>query len=254
MPGGATIACHVTGTFSSGFRLVRDQKIEPKAAKRSGKDDVRALLENLTGPSRGRITWLSSDQSDISVDEDRALRIASATTDTHSEAARARLSWSGQSYEIEVLSDNDIWVNGRRVGTAQLLHGDVIEFGDDGPISRFRLCRHTFPSHWPVEEILSDAIAYARSSRRPFRSRMSLAISDGVRRILLETSIVFRVTVIAMLIVLSTFVALQYRSDQRIERSIEAEAQRLEAIASALARNPAGGADRKRTGSSARTA
>ena len=63
---------------------------------------------------------------------------------------------------------------------------------------------------------------------------MSLAIYESVRRILLETSIVFRVTVITMLIVLTTFVLLQYQSDQRIQRSIEAEAQRLEAIASAL--------------------
>ena len=215
--------------------MVHDPTSDTGDTAPSSKDDVRAFLENLTGPSRGRIVWLSSDQPQVWVDADRVLRITPASGSIPGSAVRARLSWSGETYEIDALPDSDIWVNGRKIRSAHLLHGDMIEFGEDGPMSRFRLCRNVFPTRWPVEEIVSDAFAYARTSRRPFGSRVSRAFLDSVRRIVLETSFVFRGVVIAALVILTTFVALQYRSDQLIEQSIREEALRLEAIAIALA-------------------
>ncbi|MBY8977139.1 trypsin-like peptidase domain-containing protein [Rhodobacteraceae bacterium NNCM2] len=211
-----------------------DQTSLPDGGAQPASDDVRALLEALTGASRGRITWLTSERSRIRVDDDRALRVVPETGQTAA-PARARVSWTGETYEIEALADNDIWVNGRKIGTAQLLHGDMVEFGEDGPMARFRLCRHKFPTRWPLEEILSDAMAYARSSRRPFGKRVSNALVESVRRILMETSMLFRMGVVLVLIVLTAFVVMQYRSDQRLQQSIQEEAQRLEAIAIALA-------------------
>ena len=215
--------------------MVQETASEPNSALHVPNDDVRAFLENLTGPSRGRVTWLASDQALISVDTDRVLGLSHDTVANAGSSARARLTWSGDTYEIEALSDSDIWVNGRKIGTVHLLHGDMIEFGEDGPMSRFRLCRHKLPTRWPVEEILSDAVAYARNSRQPIGSRLSNAFVDSVRRILLETSVVFRVTVILVLVVLTTFVAMQYRSDQILQQSLQEESLRLEAIAIALA-------------------
>tara|TARA_R110002110_G_scaffold5179_7_gene26628 strand:- start:216 stop:1808 length:1593 start_codon:yes stop_codon:yes gene_type:complete len=225
--------------------LDKDVTTETEGVLHAGHDDVRAFLENLTGPSRGRITWLSSAQSRVSIGTDRVLRIDQDATTMSSSVARAQLSWSGETYEIEALSGSDIWVNGRKIGTAHLLHGDMIEFGEDGPMSRFRLCGNSFPTSWPVEEILSDAVAYARTSRRPIGSRLSNALFDSARRILLETTIVFRVTVVLVLMMLTTFVIWQYRSDVLMEQSIQKEALRLEAIAMALAetRQEALGAD-----------
>lgn len=210
-------------------------KTKSEGAPLAPNEDVRAFLEHLTGPTRGRITWLSLDQMRMCIGVDRVLRIERDENTRPGSTACARLSWSGETYEIEALSDADIWVNGRKTGEAHLLHGDMIEFGEDGPMSRFRLCDHSFPTRWPVEEILSDAVAYARTSRQPFGSRWSNALFDSARRILLETTIVFRVTVILVLIVLTTFVAWQYRSDILLQQSIEEEALRLEVIASTLA-------------------
>ncbi|MGI9354416.1 MAG: trypsin-like peptidase domain-containing protein [Rhizobiaceae bacterium] len=223
----------------------KDLTKDSEGVEHAGHDDVLAFLENLTGPSRGRITWLSSDNSQVCVGTDRLLRIGPDASAMLSAGARAQLSWSGETYEIEALSDSDIWVNGRKIGTAHLLHGDTIEFGTDGPMSRFRLCGNFFPTSWPVEEILSDAVAYARTSRRSFGSRLSSALFESVRRIFLETTIVFRVTVILVLIILTTFVAWQYRSDILLQQRIQMEALRLEAIALALAetRQEALGAD-----------
>ncbi len=135
---------------------------------------------------------------------------------------------------MEALPNSDIWVNGRKVGTAHLLHGDMIEFGEDGPMSRFRLCDQAFPARWSVEDILSDAVAYARTSRKPIRSRLSHVLFESARRILLETTLVFRATVIVVLMALTAFVAWQYRSGVLMQRTLQEDALRLEVIASTL--------------------
>jgi S1-C subfamily serine protease len=199
------------------------------------KDDVRAFLESLTGPSRGRVTWLSSDDPHVTVGTDRVLRISSKDDASPDAKYRARLHWSGETYEIEASPETKIWVNGRKVGSAHLIHGDMIEFGEDGPMTRYRLCQNAFPTRWPIEEILSDTMAYARSSRRPFGPRLTNAFFQAGRRLLLETSLLFRLTVILVLVLLTIFVALQWRSDRLIQQSLETEALRLEAIATALA-------------------
>lgn len=118
-----------------------------------GHDDVRAFLENLTGPSRGRITWLTSDQTHISIGSDRLLKIGQPSNTQSSSNGHAKMTWSEGTYEIEALSESDIWVNRHKITTAHLVHGDIIEFGDYGPMSRFRLCGAGFPTSWPVEEI-----------------------------------------------------------------------------------------------------
>lgn len=215
--------------------MVDDLKHCAGTAAPPEKDEVRAFLESLTGPSRGRIAWLSSDHPRISVGADRMLRVVSGDGGQPGTDNRALLHWSGDTYEIEAVPGAVIWVNGRQVGSADLIHGDMIEFGEDGPMSRYRLCRNSFPTRWPVEEILSDTMAYARSSRRPFGPRLTNALFEAGRRLLLETSLLFRLTVIAVLIVLTTFMALQWRTDRLIRQAIEAEALRLEAITIALA-------------------
>ena len=215
--------------------MVDDPAPCSEAGAKSEKDCVRAFLESLTGPSRGGISWLSSERPRVSVGADRILRILSDEDQAPGAGERARLVWSGETYEIEAHPDANIWVNGRKVGSAHLIHGDMIEFGEDGPMCRYRLCHNAFPTRWPIEEIISDTMAYARSSRRPFGPRLSNAFFEAGRRLLFETSLLFRLTVIAALIGLTTVVALQWRSDRLIEQSLEAEALRLEAIAIALA-------------------
>ena len=220
---------------SRGYSLEQDPSSEPEGAPNPPDDNVRAFLENLTGPSRGKITWLVTDQASVCVGADRVLRVVPEISKADKTGARARLSWSEKTYEIEALPNSDIWVNGRKVGTAHLLHGDMIEFGEDGPMSRFRLCDQAFPARWSVEDILSDAVAYARASRKPIRSRLSHVLFESARRIILETTLVFRATVIVVLMALTAFVAWQYRSGVLMQRTLQEDALRLEVIASTLA-------------------
>ena len=197
--------------------------------------DVRAFLEHLTGPSRGRVSWLTGENVYASLGPGCILCLENESSDSSDKRALARLTWEADTYAIEVLRDQDIWVNGRKIIAAHLMHGDMIEFGDDGPMSRFRICAQSFPTRWPIEEILGDAFAYMRTSRQSLISRTSRALFEGLRRLLVESTLFFRVAVIFALIGLTAVGVLQYRTDQRLQHSIQQEAARLEAISAALA-------------------
>ena len=218
-------------------RQILDHAIPPRSEAPAPRPDrgVRAFIENLTGPSRGEVHWLSADRIDATVDANRFLLLSEPTADAASPDAVARLSQDEHGYHLQALNDADIWVNGRHVASAHLLHGDMIEFGENGPMSRFRLCDRSFPRRWAVDDIVSDAVAYARSSRRPFGRRMSHALMDGARRVIWQTTVFFRIMVVLSLVVLAGLGYLLYANDRRFEAAMQAEARRIEAISAILA-------------------
>ena len=196
--------------------------------------DVRAFLENLTGPSRGTILWLSEDEQIVSVGPDRMPRLSGRRATVPGAGDVARLTWSDDSFRIEAIGSGHLWVNGKKVTVSPLAHGDMIEFGERGPMSRFRLCQRFFPAHWTVEEIVSDAVAYARTSRRPLIPRMSNAMRETGRRMAVQTTIFFRVTVLLSLGLLAAFGYVLYSNDRNFEETLRHEIRRIEALTAAL--------------------
>ncbi len=111
------------------------------AAVNNVSNSATASLEILTGPARGTASWLAGRTLDVSLDETDMIRIAEAGSEPLQDGVVARLHRSGESYEIEALEDNPLWINGERVESKQLEQRDLIEFGDNGPLSRYRLHR-----------------------------------------------------------------------------------------------------------------
>ncbi len=129
-------------------------------------------LEHLTGPSRGTVTWLSGLTLDISLRTNRFLRVSESRPGEPRDDLVARLHRVQDTYEIEALQGRPVWVNGARVTAQKLEHRDMIEFGETGPLSRFRL----YPEDQPVRKmaavILSDCVIYLRVSRQPVANRV----------------------------------------------------------------------------------
>ena len=197
--------------------------------------NVRAFLESLTGPSRGIVIWLADNAVLASVGPDHTLRLRlKEDAPTHDQDV-ATFQWSNDGYTLNASSDREIWVNGQKVVSADLRHGDMIEFGEEGPISRYRVCDHSFPAHHTVEDILSDAFAYTRTSRRPFTRKMSGALRDSGRRLASQTTILFRVTVIGAIILIAVFGYLLFKNDRKLADSLERESRKIEAVAVMLA-------------------
>ena len=207
-----------------------------EAAARMATPDVVAALEHLTGPSRGGVSWLSASEVYIAVGDDRLIRIVPDAALVAPATLIAKMTWAQGSYAIEALDEHRLWINGRMLRTTLLRHGDTIEFGETGPMSRFRLFEKAHPIRWSLDEIAGDSLAYLRSSRKPLGQRLSWAAGDFGRRLLWETTVFFRITVILAIIGLGVLVLNQYRTSLELQRSLEEEALRLEGIASSVAR------------------
>ncbi len=196
--------------------------------------DTIAAFEHLTGSSRGDVSWV----------HDRSLRVAldngvlAISADPEEELGNvvARLRRAGVSYKIKALPGRSIWVNGELAAKKKLEHGDVIEFDDTGPLTRFRLYGPKRKARSTVETIISDGVAYLRTSRRPIGSRLVCAGRDLIRRIAFETSFLFRATVVAALIGLAVFSYEQSRFGAELERTVAEGAEQLDGVATTLAR------------------
>lgn len=193
-----------------------------------------AALEHMTGPSRASVAWLSGKLLYVGLETDRLICIA--TDDGRSVAEPiAIFRRESETYAIEATGERELWLNGQPVKNAVLRDGDMIEFGELGPISRYRL----LPGHRPLGQSLNDmfcdCIAYVRTSRRPIGRRVIWALADLGRRLVWETTVLFRTAVLASLVALAVLLYLQYQRSAALEATLEAERTRLEGVAASLA-------------------
>ncbi len=199
---------------------------------------IAGAFEHLTGPSRGTATWLNSTAAtlDILLSERRRLRVSEADGALSDESVVARLHRSGESYEIEALEDQPLWVNGERVSAKKLEHRDVIEFGNEGPLSRFELLSDGTRERKSVSDIFGDCVDYVRVSRRPIIVRLFCALRDMLRGFTLETTVLFRISVVVAIIILAAVTVELGRLNLQLQQQIKSESERLESVSSALAR------------------
>jgi len=200
------------------------------------KKPVTAALEHLTGPARGTAAWLSGAVLDVSLTDTHLIRITEPDSEQPVDTVIARLHRSEETYEIEGLEAHLLWVNGERIAAKRLEPRDLVEFGDNGPLSRFQLYREGSRVRKSVGDIVGDCIDYARVSRKPIGARMSGAFRDLFRDITVRTTVLFRLSVIAAIVILAAAAFHQSRSNDRLKQQVDSDALRLESFASALAR------------------
>ncbi len=112
-------------------------------------------------------------------------------------------------------------------GQSPKLHSrDLIEFGEDGPLSRFYIYREDRPTHKPAAEILDEGLVYLRMNRRPIASRLARASSGLIVRLLRETTLLFRIGVVVALAVLGVLVYQQGRLNTLLQEQIASDTGR----------------------------
>lgn len=194
-----------------------------------------ATLEHLTGPSRGTVTWLARPEVSLSIGGDRLVVLAGGPADAAPETV-AEFRWAGDTYTISAPAGARIWVNGKQTDHAVLGSGDVLELGEEGPISRFCLAGST-PAHRPaVEEILRDMFLYLRTSRRPVAARFCRSVAIMARRLAIETSFLFRGTILVALGAIGVLLWQQTNRTSALERTVEAGSVRVRGIEADLAK------------------
>lgn len=194
-----------------------------------------AVLEHLTGPSRGTAIWVGERKLNVTLRRGRLLHVSSEEPGDSDGEVVARLHRSNGTYEIEAAGGRQMWVNGRPVKTSRLEHRDTIEFSDVGPMSRVYLYRNGQRRQVSVADIFSDFVAYVRSSRRPLGKRLAEGTTQVVRRLMRETTLLFRIGVTVVLIGLGIIVYQQSRIDILLRQEIETGAAQLEGFSRLLA-------------------
>ncbi len=195
-----------------------------------------ATLDILTGAARGTICWLNGATLDLSLDDQHRLRVGPAAGEAAVAGTVARLHRAGDGYEIEAVGEQPLFVNGKRVASARLATRDLVEFGDLGPLTRFRLHHQGDRLRRSLGDLLDDAIDYSRASRKPGWTRFNRATRNLLTDFVLHTTLVFRVGVIAALAVLAWFVWQQQQADVEFRAQAETRAQVLDEFARRLTR------------------
>ncbi len=194
-----------------------------------------AALRHLTGPSRGATSWLSLALHDLTMDAAGRLHVHAGAGERAPPGALARFRRAGGGYLLETPAGREVWVGRVRVAERRLRHGDMIEFGDEGPVSRYEVYDGAHPRRSTIPDILADAAAYLRVSRRPWQSRLWRAGAGTAARLLRETTLLFRVTALLALAAGGWLLFQQRGEIARLEARLEAGASRLEAVAIGLA-------------------
>ena len=114
--------------------MAGSETVPTDARASSASNGMRAFLENLTGPSKGSVTWLSGDEGSVFVTHDGELNIGTNLVPPVNAERVATLRWTGESYALEASGARQVWVNGHRIDAVRLMHGDMIEFEEHGPM------------------------------------------------------------------------------------------------------------------------
>ncbi len=196
-----------------------------------------ARLEHLTGPCRATETWLWQPAVNLWLSPDGYVHLFTGDASRSSGMPIARLRRAEETYVIEAVEGQRIWVNGQRVSTRVLKNLDTIEFGENGPISRFNLHDGKHRARESVGDIISDTAAYFRSSRHPLATRLWKSAGQALRRLASETTILFRLGVVTTLIILAGLIYQQNRMDALLRQQIESGAAELEGFSRLLAQS-----------------
>jgi hypothetical protein len=103
-------------------------------------------------------------------------------------------------------------------------------------LSRFRLIDRTAHPRRYFSQICDDCWDYIRTSRKPVPLRLFNALGEGMRRIAIETTLLFRSGIVATLILLGFVTYQQYKINVMQQLELTASQGQIENFAQTLAR------------------
>ncbi len=194
-----------------------------------------ASFEHLTGRARGTTTWLSGGDLKVCLSPAFQLQIATDEGPIAGSTQIAHLAKHADTYEIEVIEGEHVWINGRRREQKLLQHGDMIEFGENGPLSRYNLYHEADVLHRSVADVIGDTVGYLRVSRKSLPLRLFYAACQITRRLTHQTTLLFRLSVVLSLAVLAALAYKQYQVNQLLQVQLDRGASQLDGFARSLA-------------------
>ena len=210
-----------------------------KQRKETGSRATVAALDHLSGPSVGLQTLLFSRELDVHLNPDRFLHVTKSGKPVEKKPGSeliARLVRTSDSYQLEACNNASIWINGRKIDSGELHHDDIVEFGEKGPLSRFRLLNSSTHQRRYFSQVCDDCWDYIRTSRKPVYSRLAKAFGEGAHRIAAGSTILFRATVLITLLLLGLVTYQQYNINEMQQAALTASQGQIDDFSQTLAR------------------
>lgn len=196
--------------------------------------EYTAILEQLTGPSAGAETRLSEDKIFAVLGTDKTLAFTKWDDFLENDRVIAVLRRTDTNYAISVENDQTLWINRRGVKSANLRDGDMIEFGDAGPMVRYHRFDGSLPLRWTIAEMAGDSLAYLRFSRKPLGYRLRHSATQFGWRLIWKTTVAYRVTVVISIIALAGLAFNQYQTNLSVNERMRASLSQLETFEASL--------------------
>ena len=210
---------------------------EPESSGRTRTLDAPvAAFVHLSGSRRGTTQRLSGQVLTVGTSPEAHVRLPTGPGPLPL-PIHATLNARGVSYELLATAGAAVWVNGQPVDSLVLASGDVLEFGKDGPILRFRIYPAGSPAYKTFTEAFSDCLDCARNSDRKALGRAALWARGVTGEMATQTSRAFRTSVVIILILLVGSTALLVSRNEALEARLTEELARVEGIAELAAAN-----------------
>ena len=198
------------------------------------KKENTAVLRYLSGSRRGRAEIL--EQKTLLLVRGRNQDINILAPDGQPKAdCVATLHRSGITYELEVIGDSEVWINGLRVTENRVLEsGDLLELGHTGPVLRFRLYPPGVLPKKTLAEALADSLDGARADGRSNIGKAGSFFTRFAHDLATQTTAWFRIWVLVLITLLIISIVVLVVQHYRFQKQLSTEAVRIEAIAKAL--------------------
>ncbi len=193
-----------------------------------------ACFEHLTGRGRGSFTWLKRADLDVGLSRNNLLHLALVGENSIGVRLIAHVLDTPNGLLILPAPDEKIWVNGEEIQEHLLKNGDMVEFGDAGPLSRFWMLDKAISAHHNFGEVVRDAYTYLRFSRQPATRRFFLAVLQVLRRLSLETTVLFRLGAVFTMLLFAGFFIQQYRVNELLQERIKQAERQIDDFARTL--------------------
>lgn len=195
-----------------------------------------AVFVHLSGDRRGTTQRLSGDLITIGT-APYAHVVLPPDPGPGPEPIHATLHLRGLTYELVATADADVWVNGQLVDTLVLASGDLLEFGRDGPILRYRLYPPGSSTHKSLGEAFSDSVDFARHGSRSALGAAATVARGVTWQLVTQTSRGFRALVAVALVALLAATVYLARQNLLLERRLDQELARVDGLAELVERN-----------------
>ena len=187
---------------------------------------MKAIFVHLSGSKRGKTEFFTDSKISVGIDSSCNLSF-DQSIDKSTSPFHAEVNLQGCDHVLKDLdSAKGTFVNNRQIKEVVIHDGDLIEYGDNGPRTRFRIKTEEGDVCKPFREILADSMDIAREPQKGrklitatafFKSLLTEAFTQSSAKFKLVTAFIFFLTFIGIITLVYNIYSSLTETTKRVE-------------------------------------